>query len=256
MAISKLTTYRSITSHKSIGRGGKKVIKIAVHHMAGNLTVKQCGNVFHNNAVSAHYGVNGSQIGCYVDENDTAWALGVFDKNQRSINIELANDGGASTNWHVSDKTIETTIELIVDIAYRLGWTYIAYDGTYSGSDIIMHRWVAYTACPGPYLASKMRYIATEADKRLKSKRKGKKSYGGTFPKLPLRGYFRKGDKGAQVKNLQRLLNWINRDELSIDGIIGDKTISAVRLAQKRLGLAQDGLFGRATLKACKKYKR
>ena len=218
MSYSSLTTYKAFTPNMSLGRGGKKVIKIAVHHMAGNLSVIQCGNVFRNNRVSAHYGVNGKQVGCYVDESNTAWALGNFDKNQRSINIECANDGGTSTNWHVSDLTIETTINLIVDIAYRLGWTYIAYNGTYAGSDIIMHRWVASTACPGGYLASKMKYIATEADKRLKAKRS-------TPEPKP-------------------------KSTISVDGIWGNATTKAL---QKWLGTTQDGIVSNQ-LASCKKY--
>ncbi|MBR2706402.1 MAG: N-acetylmuramoyl-L-alanine amidase [Mogibacterium sp.] len=60
--------------------------------MAGNLTVQQCGNVFKTNAASAHYGVNGNNIGCYVDESNTAWHCGNWGYNLRSIGIELAND--------------------------------------------------------------------------------------------------------------------------------------------------------------------
>lgn len=221
MGYSSLANYKAMTSHMSSGRGGKKVIRIAIHHMAGNLTVQQCGNVFKNNQVSAHYGVNGKNIGVYVDENNTAWALGNFAWNQKSINIECANDGGASTNWHVSDATIETTINLVVDIAYRLGWTYIAYDGTLSGSDIIMHKWIASTACPGPYLASKMKYIATEADKRLKAKRAGK-------PVAPTP----------------------TKKGITVDGVWGKDTTKAM---QKWLGVTQDGIVSRQ-LKSCKKY--
>lgn len=217
MGCSSLTTYKSFTNNCSTGRGGNKPIRIAVHHMAGNLSVAQCGNVFKNNKVSAHYGVNGKNIGCYVDENNTAWALGNFSWNQKSINIECANDGGASTNWHVSDETIETTINLIVDIAYRLGWTYIAYDGTLAGSDIIMHKWIASTACPGSYLSSKMKYIATEADKRLKEKRKG----------------------GSSVS------------KLTVDGIWGTQTTKAL---QRFLGVKVDGVFGVESIKALQRF--
>lgn len=34
-------------------------------------------------------------------------------------------------------------------------------------------------------------------------------TYPGTFPKLPKRGYFKKGDKGTEVKKLQNLLVWL-----------------------------------------------
>lgn len=228
MSYSSLANYRCMTSHKSSGRGGYKPIRIAIHHMAGNLTVQQCGNVFKNNQVSAHYGVNGKNIGVYVDESDTAWALGNFAWNQKSINIECANDGGASTNWHVSDQTIETTIQLVVDIAYRLGWTYIAYDGTLAGSDIIMHRWVASTACPGNYLAGKMKYIATEADKRLKAKRAGQ----------------------AVSSVASTVVKPTTSSKLDTDGILGE---ASVKRMQKWLGTYQDGVVsGQRTL--CKKY--
>ena len=166
MSKSSLVTYTDITSHKSRGRGGKKIDKIFIHHMAGNLTVKQCGNVFHQNQASAHYGINGKNIGCYVDESDTAWHCGNWGYNQRSIGIELANDQGASGKWHVSDKTIETCITLIADICKRNGIKKLNYTGDLSGN-LCMHSWVCSTACPGPYLKTKFKYIANEVNKIL-----------------------------------------------------------------------------------------
>ena len=166
MSRSGLVTYTDITNHKSKGRGGRKIDKIFVHHMAGNLTVKQCGNVFKQNQASAHYGVNGKNIGCYVDEKDTAWHCGNWGYNQRSIGIELANDQGSSGKWHVSDKTIDTAITLIADICKRNGIKKLNYTGNLSGN-LCMHCWVASTACPGPYLRTKFRYIADEVNKLL-----------------------------------------------------------------------------------------
>lgn len=169
MSKSSLATYTDITSNKSKGRGGKKIDKIFVHHMAGNLTVKQCGNVFKTREASAHYGVNGKNIGCYVDESDTAWHCGNWSYNQRSIGIELANDQGASGKWHVSDKTIETAIKLIADICKRNGIKKISYTGDLKGN-LCMHSWVAATACPGPYLKTKFKHIADEVNKLLAGK--------------------------------------------------------------------------------------
>ena len=169
MSRSALTTYVSITKHKSAGRGSKKIDKIFVHHMAGNLTVQQCGSVFHSAQASAHYGVNGKNVGCYVNEEDTAWHCGNFSYNQRSIGIELANDRGASGNWHVSDKTIETAITLIADICKRNGIEKLNYTGDLSGN-LCMHCWICSTACPGPYLKKKFDYIAKEVNKILTGK--------------------------------------------------------------------------------------
>ena len=80
--------------------------------------------------------------------------------------IELANDRGASGDWHVSDKTIETAITLIADICKRNGINKLNYTGDLSGN-LCMHCWVCSTACPGPYLKKKFSYIAKEVNKIL-----------------------------------------------------------------------------------------
>lgn len=180
MSNSALVTYNHFTKHKSKGRGGKKIDKIFIHHMAGNLTVKQCGTVFDKREASAHYGVNGTSIGQYVDEADTAWHCGNFKMNQRSIGIELANDGGASTDWHVSDSTIKTVIKLLADICKRNGITALNYTGDLDGN-LCMHRWAVATACPGDYLASKFTYIALQVNKILNEKPKPAEKNDGSF---------------------------------------------------------------------------
>ena len=168
MSNSGLVTYKRIVSNKDSGRRGKKIDKIFVHHMAGNLTVKQCGNVFASRAASAHYGVSGKEIGQYVDEADTAWHCGNWNYNLRSIGIELANDGGASSNWHVSDTTIATAIELITDICKRNGIIKLNFTGDLNGN-LCMHSYCAATACPGGYLRTRFQYIADQVNRRLSS---------------------------------------------------------------------------------------
>lgn len=83
-----------------------------------------------------------------------------------------------------------------------------------------------------------------------------KKKYTGTFPKLPLRGYFKRGDSSTQVKYLQRFLNWFGGYKLTVDGVVGSKTIAAVEKFQKATGLAVDGLFGRTSLAKAKAVKK
>lgn len=165
MSNSPLVTYTAKTNHY-YSRNGQKIDKIFVHHMAGNLTVKQCGNVFKTREASANYGINGKNIGLYVDEANAAWHCSNKAYNQRSIGIELANDGGASTNWHVSDATIATCIELIVDICKRNGIKKINYTGNLNGN-LCMHCWTASTACPGGYMKTKFKYIAEQVNKKL-----------------------------------------------------------------------------------------
>lgn len=82
------------------------------------------------------------------------------------------------------------------------------------------------------------------------------KKYSGTFPTLPARGYFKKGDKGVNVKRLQRLINWIIDAKLVVDGVIGNKTKKAVKKAQKRLGVKTDGLWGKNSQAAAKSYRK
>lgn len=82
-----------------------------------------------------------------------------------------------------------------------------------------------------------------------------KKAYTGTFPKLPKRGYFKKGDKGTQVKNLQRYLKWYGY-KIAIDGKCGKNTIKTIKKFQKSIGLKADGRFGKQTLAKAKTIKK
>ena len=90
------------------------------------------------------------------------------------------------------------------------------------------------------------------------------KGYKGTYPTLPSRGYFyydiknkKVVDKGTQVKNLQKLLNWLINSNLIIDGKFGPACRSAVLTFQKKYSdLADDGKFGPACLKKAKSIKK
>lgn len=85
---------------------------------------------------------------------------------------------------------------------------------------------------------------------------KVKKTYSGTFPKLPTRGYFQSGDKGTQVKYLQKFLNWYGNYKLDVDGEIGAKTVSAVKKFQSSVKITIDGYFGKTSLAKAKTVKK
>lgn len=74
---------------------------------------------------------------------------------------------------------------------------------------------------------------------------------------FPQRGYFKKGDSGDSVKEVQKLLNKANKGskepDLSIDGEYGGKTVSAVKQLQDVRHITIDGQFGKRTLKEAEK---
>lgn len=274
MSNSSLVSYVHITKHKNSGRGGNKIEKIFVHHMAGNLTVRQCGSVFDNRQASAHYGVNGTAIGQYVDEKDTAWHCGNFKWNQRSIGIELANDAGSKGNWHVSDATIQTAIKLIADICRRNGIKRLSYTGNMNGN-LCMHRWVCSTSCPGPYLSNQFARIALGVNKILMEGYKPeklevdgeigpksvfrmqeflgstmdgiisgqKKEYAKHYPAITAVDF--DDTESTCVKKLQWMIGVVE------DGIIGPATVKAW---QRFLKVSADGVFGPVSAKAWQKY--
>lgn len=172
MSDSKLVDKTILTTHYGYSgetkpRGGTKIDKIFVHHMAGNLTIEQCGSVFKNREASAHYGIGADgRVGQYVLEQNAAWHCGNKAYNQRSISIECANDGGASSNWHVSDKTISKLVLLLADICIRNGIKKLNYTGDLKGN-LCMHCWTQATACPGGYLKGKFKSIADQVNKKI-----------------------------------------------------------------------------------------
>ena len=169
MSNSKLATVHYWTKNYS-SRNGKKISTIIIHHMAGNLDAKGCYNVWKNRQGSAHYAISSKgEIGQLIDEKHRAWSVANASADSKAVTMELANDGGAKTNWHVSDKAIARCIDLCVDICQRNGIKKLNYTGDKKGN-LLMHRYFMATACPGPYLAGKFKYIANEVNKRLGSK--------------------------------------------------------------------------------------
>lgn len=81
-------------------------------------------------------------------------------------------------------------------------------------------------------------------------------AYPYTLPALPKRGWFSSGDKGEQVRRLQRFLNWYGDYGLAEDGEVGRKTIEAVKRYEGREKLTVDGAFGEKCLAKAKTVKR
>ena len=167
MAYSKYVNYINYSPNCNAPRNNR-INKITIHHMAANLSVEQCGNIFanRNRQASSNYGIGSDgRVGLYVDEANRSWCSSNGDNDHQAITIEVANDviGG---NWHVSDVALAKLIDLCVDICERNGIDRLVFTGNASGN-LTLHKYFTATMCPGPYLESKMPYIAQEVNRRL-----------------------------------------------------------------------------------------
>ncbi len=167
MSNSNLVDYIKISPNSTNPREDT-IRKITIHHMAGNLSVETCGNVFAptSRKASSNYGIDSNgRVGMYVEEKNRAWTSSSPANDNQAVTIEVANDrtGG---DWHVSDTALAKLIDLCVDICRRNGIAKLNFTGDASGN-LTMHKWFAPTACPGAYLESKFPYIAAEVNKRL-----------------------------------------------------------------------------------------
>lgn len=167
MSNSSLISYTTISPNRTSPRK-KPIRKITIHHMAGNLTVEQCGAVFAptSRKASSNYGIGtDGRIGMYVEEKDRAWTSSSPDNDNQAVTIEVANNT-LGPNWTVSDKAMTSLIDLCVDICKRNGIQRLNFTGDKTGN-LTMHCYFKSTLCPGPYLKSKFPYIASEVNKRL-----------------------------------------------------------------------------------------
>lgn len=176
---SPLATSRIISPNKTSPRN-HAIDRITIHHMAWVMaTSKQCGESFKSASrqASSNYGIGyDGDIAIYVDEKDRSWCSSSASNDNRAVTIEVANSKGAP-NWEVSDKSYKALLNLVTDICTRNGKNKIIWFGdkdkslSYSpkSNEMLMtvHRWFSSTACPGPYLYSKMQNIADEVNKRL-----------------------------------------------------------------------------------------
>lgn len=170
MSNSALVSYTQISPNCNIPRK-YPISKITPHHMAGTMSLQSFGATVAKSSrqMSANYAidVNGN-IGLFCDEANRSWCSSSPANDHRAITIEVANDGGASTGWHVSDASMESLVNLCVDICQRNPG--LANGLTYTGDargNLTKHQYFAATQCPGTYLGGRFSWLAQEVNKRL-----------------------------------------------------------------------------------------
>lgn len=139
---------------------GGTISEITIHHCASILTIDALGALWQREGRkgSSHYGVSETSIGQYVHENDVAWTNGNWEANCRAVTIETSNSAGAP-DWPVSDTTFNTLVTLVADIARRNSLGKLV-----KGENLTWHSMHAATACPGPYLSSKLQKLVDKAN--------------------------------------------------------------------------------------------
>ena len=153
---------------------------ITIHVMDGDLTVEQCLSLPRfvtydpKNGASCNYAVDSrGKIGMGVEEANRSWCTSSASNDHRAITIEVANDGGADTGYHVSDVAIKALVELLADICKRNGIPKLLWRGDKSligqvdKQNMTVHRWFAAKACPGDYLYNKHGEIAAAVNRKL-----------------------------------------------------------------------------------------
>ena len=258
-------TKTKIANRKNYGsKRNTKVIKFLVYHYTANDgdTDEANANYFHNNVVkaSAHRFVDDDSVTISVPDDYVAWSVGgglqgskghKYHKictNTNSISIEMC-DTIRNGKYEVSPKTRANAIALGKELIKKYG---------IKKEYVIRHYDVTGKMCPLYFVKDEKAWeeFKNELFKSESKPSSNKKKYSGSFPTLPSKQYLGKGDKGEQVKKLQRFLNWCIGAGLSVDGDFGKKTKDAVKKFQKKYGLDVDGKFGPKCLDKAKKIEK
>ena len=234
MSNSSLVDYVKISPNKTSPRN-HKIDRITIHHMAGNLSVETCGNVFapSSRQASANYGIDSDgRVGMYVEEKDRSWCSSNKANDHRAVTIEVADDV-IGNGWHSSDKAMNKLVELCADICRRNGITRLNYTGDTNGN-LTMHKWFAATDCPGTYLESKFPWIAEQVNKKLSGEDKKEESKPVQKP----------GDKAYSENRInyrvhQQSVGWLPHvEDGQVAGVTGfSKRIEAIKVDCKMPGV-------------------
>ena len=154
MTVSNLSSV-SIISPNTSGIRTAPISKVTVHHMAGDLSVEQCGSIFKSASrqASSNYGVGSDgRIGCYLEEEYHPWTSSSYWNDDRAITLEVADYNLG--DWSPSRAAYQSTVLLCADICQRYG-IYPTYTGDTDGT-FTEHRMYAATSCPGDWWHAKM----------------------------------------------------------------------------------------------------
>lgn len=271
MSNSTLVSCKMISPNKSKPRN-HKIDRITPHCVVGQLSAQAIGNCFTSPSkkASCNYGIGSDgQIVLVVDEKDKSWCSSSSANDNRAVTIECASDKTAP--YTMKSVVYETLIKLCADICQRNGinkllWLgskekTLAYTPKNNEAVLTAHRWFANKSCPGDWLYSRYEDLAKRVNELLSSNKLEEQQPVVTPEFNPFTEptvNVKKGTRGEGAKWVQWCLWRFGLLEKSgIDGVIGSKSDMAIREAQRRLGLAVDGIVGKNTRQTFKQaFKR
>lgn len=196
--------------------------------------------ISNNNQVSYHFAVDEDTVVQGIPVNRNAWHCGDGGSgkgNRKSIGVEVcySKSGGAKYN-----KAKALAIKFVAQLLHERGW----------GIDRVKpHQHWSGKYCPHRTLAETGFKSVLDAIQKELNALKGTSNVvvSKPAPSAP-KGYVDMGDKGAQVTEVQNMLNKAGYNVGKADGIFGKNTESGVKAFQKDHGLAVDGIVGNSTM--------
>ena len=220
MSNSSLVTYTKLSPNYTPGR--VNYTRITPHCMVGQLSAKQCGDIFapRSRKASSNYGVGtNGEIGMYVEEKNRSWCSSSSANDSRAITIECACD--LTPPYAMNDKVWNSLVALCADICKRHGKTKLLWLGSKSAAlnyspknnEMVLtaHRWFNATACPGDWLYGREGKLADSVNAIL---------------------------WGSDIPAAKPQPEIVVEDKLDTDGVVGYKTIAKW---QKIMGTPVDG---------------
>jgi hypothetical protein len=228
-------------------RGGRPINGVVIHHVAGTNGLNYVANANVRNSHPTYHISNAGAVTGIVNPTRRPYSTGgTPDPSAVTFEIDNSSTGG---DWPVSDAALNALIDVIVYHASQSpranqGFALNEKARTQSEFFIAWHSQYKATACPGPYVTSKLEYIVSECNKRASGKpSKPSKPTTPTTPTKPKLGkWLRNGSTGDTVKYLQAALG-----DLKVDGVFGPLTEKAVRKFQKQQKIQVDGVVGPQT---------
>nr|WP_304033917.1 peptidoglycan-binding domain-containing protein [Ruminococcus bromii] len=261
MSNSKLVNCTKLSPNHS-GKRTHSIDRITPHCVVGQCSVETLGDIFQNTAceASCNYGIgyDGRVLLC-VDEGNRSWCSSSNANDQRAVTIECASDTTAP--YAINSKVYNKLVALCVDICKRNGKTKLLWFGNEdktlnyspkSGEMVLtVHRWFANKSCPGDWLYNRLGNLADEVTAQLGGKTTNTNTDTNTEEEEMIKFGSHNTATLAFKKQLITLYNMkIIKTKVDNSAGFGNGTLKAVKEVQKLAKITVDGIVGEKTINA------